>query len=163
MALDQSPRYCFATNVAVDRVAVKGVAFALAALVVALIAPDAFAQTADDFAKDPFKGPLQQLIAIFTGPIALAISFAGIVACGMMLIFGGEMKDFVKMMVTITLVICLIVGGAGILNRLFGFTEAKFDSPKFTFNVFHEDRSPPEPNVPHEDRPTLVPIVANIA
>ena len=87
---------------------------------------------ADSFKTDPFKTPLQNILDILTGPVALAIAMAGIVACGVALIFGGDMKEFIKTMVTITLVICVVVGAAGVMNRIFGFTETGLTTDKFT-------------------------------
>ena len=66
-----------------------------------------------------FQRPLDAVTALFTGPIAAAFSLLGIIVCGLMLVFGGEIGDFTKKFLILVLVICLIVGANQIITGFF--------------------------------------------
>ena len=68
---------------------------------------------------EQFEGPIQKLLGFFSGPIALAVAMGGIIFAGMALIFGGELRDMVKMVVTVALVACLIVAAGNIATSVF--------------------------------------------
>ncbi|KIC55918.1 conjugal transfer protein TrbC [Brevundimonas nasdae] len=68
----------------------------------------------------PWENGLQTLQRSITGPVAMVISLLGIVVTGAMLIWGGEMNEFVRKMVMLIFVIALIVGASSILTTLFG-------------------------------------------
>ena len=59
-----------------------------------------------------------------TGPIAYAISLMGIVVAGAMLVWGGEIGEFVRRIIMLTLAISLIVFAANILATLFNVSGA---------------------------------------
>ena len=67
----------------------------------------------------PWETPLQTLSNSIKGPVAYAISLMGIVAAGAMLIWGGEINEFVRRIIMLILVISLIVFASNILTTLF--------------------------------------------
>lgn len=73
------------------------------------------------FAQDlPFQSNVDKLTEAMTGPIATIISLVGIVGCGAMLIFGGELSGFARTMVFLVLVISVIVQAENIVKTLGG-------------------------------------------
>ncbi|WP_258058345.1 TrbC/VirB2 family protein [Campylobacter fetus] len=64
----------------------------------------------------PWEGPLQTIKASITGPVAFTLSILAIVACGIGLVWGGEMTTFVKTLVYIVLVIALVVGATNVMG-----------------------------------------------
>jgi type IV secretion system protein VirB2 len=72
----------------------------------------------------PWEGPLSQVAASLTGPVALAISVIGLFAAGAVLMFGGELTEFAKRAVYMVMAIAFIIGGASLLNVAFNFTGA---------------------------------------
>jgi len=76
-------------------------------------------------ATDPSKTlPYEEGIGIFaksmTGTIPFVISLVGIIACGAMLIFGGEISGFMRTMVFIILVVAVIVQATSVVEMLGG-------------------------------------------
>ena len=67
-----------------------------------------------------WETPLQSIANSITGPVAGLISLLGISVAGGMLIWGGELNEFVRRLVMVVLVIALIVGAASLLSALFG-------------------------------------------
>jgi type IV secretion system protein VirB2 len=67
----------------------------------------------------PWETPLEAIRDSVTGPVAYAISLMGIVVAGAMLVWGGEIGDFVRRIIMLTLAISLIVFSANILATLF--------------------------------------------
>lgn len=67
----------------------------------------------------PWETPLQTLSNSIKGPVAYAVSLMGIVAAGAMLIWGGEINEFVRRIIMLILVISLIVFASNILTTLF--------------------------------------------
>jgi type IV secretion system protein VirB2 len=68
----------------------------------------------------PYETGLQNLSDSMTGPVPFVISLLGIVGCGAMLIFGGEISGFMRTMVFIVLVVAVIVQAGSIVNLLKG-------------------------------------------
>ena len=68
----------------------------------------------------PYETGLATLRTSLTGPVPFMISLVGIVACGAMLIFGGEISGFLRTMVFIVLVISIIVEATSIVTLLGG-------------------------------------------
>ena len=83
-------------------------------------AEPAWATTINDACKAAFGGPLTRILNFFTGPFAVAAAMAGVVFCGVALIFGAEMRDTVKSLITVVLVGCLFVGAANVVNFIWG-------------------------------------------
>jgi type IV secretion system protein VirB2 len=66
-----------------------------------------------------WETPLQKIRDSVTGPVAYAISLLGIVVTGAILVFGGEINEFVRRIIMLVLVISLMVFAADLLNTLF--------------------------------------------
>ncbi|UPG90350.1 TrbC/VirB2 family protein [Luteibacter aegosomaticola] len=88
----------------------------LATLLLLLVPALAFA--APD--KLPYEEGLGTLYTSLTGPVPFAISLVGIVACGAMLVFGGEISGFMRTLVFIVLVVAVIVQAASVVELLGG-------------------------------------------
>lgn len=96
--------------------------FALLLLAVAgAAAPDAHASSATGL---PWESSLDTLRTSITGPVAFSVSLVGIVVCGCMLIWGGEINQFAKSGAMIALVVALIVGAQNVLSTLFGVSSS---------------------------------------
>lgn len=72
----------------------------------------------------PWETPLQTLQQSLSGPVAMAVSIIGIVVCGGMLIWGGEINEFARRGAMLVLVIALLVGSNSILSTLFSSASA---------------------------------------
>lgn len=68
----------------------------------------------------PYQTGLETLQDSFTGTVPFVISLAGIVGCGAMLIFGGEISGFMRTMVFIVLVVAVIVQASSLIGFLKG-------------------------------------------
>ncbi len=82
-------------------------------------APDAFAG-AGQGGNLPYEGWLEAVRASATGPVAYAFGLIGIVVCGGMLIFGGDLNGFFRSMLVIVLVMALLVTANTVMVDLFG-------------------------------------------
>lgn len=67
----------------------------------------------------PWEAPLTTLTNSIRGPVAFAISLLGIIVCGAMLIWGGEISEFMRRSVMLVLVIALLVLSTNVLSGLF--------------------------------------------
>ncbi len=76
-----------------------------------------------------WEAPLQAVQRSLTGPVAFAISFLGICVCGFILIWGGEINEFVRRMVMLILVIAVIMFAGNILRRMFAGGAAVIPAP----------------------------------
>ena len=94
-------------------------AAALAAVVV-LFTPG-LAWAAQAGAGLAWEEPLQTLTRSIQGPVAFAISLLGVVVCGAMLVFGGEINEFVRRAIMLVLVVAMIAFAANILTGLFNY------------------------------------------
>jgi type IV secretion system protein VirB2 len=68
----------------------------------------------------PYESWLTNLRNSVTGPVAFSLSTLGIVTCGGVLIFGGDLNGFVRSMMFLVLVMCLLVGAQNIMSSFFG-------------------------------------------
>lgn len=68
----------------------------------------------------PYESALSKLQQSATGPVAFSASIMGIVAAGVMLIFGGDVSGFFRTMVLLVLVIGVLVSSVNVLQTLFG-------------------------------------------
>lgn len=68
----------------------------------------------------PYEAGLGTLRTSLRGPVPFIISLVGIVACGAMLIFGGEISGFLRTMVFLVLVISIIVQASNLVTLLGG-------------------------------------------
>ena len=89
-----------------------------------LLAPEAALASTTGGAGLPWEAPLQNLVDSLTGPVAYAISLLGVVVAGIVLVFGGEVGDFVRRIFMLVLVISLLAFATQVLSQLFGFTGA---------------------------------------
>ncbi|MBZ7980327.1 TrbC/VirB2 family protein [Campylobacter sp. RM12640] len=71
----------------------------------------------------PWEGPLTQLKASLTGPVAFTISILAIMGTGAGLIWGGEISGFMKSLIYVILVAAVVVAANNIL-AMFGVTGA---------------------------------------
>ena len=70
---------------------------------------------------NPFDAPLERIVNMLTGNVAIAIALVGLVMAGTVLIFqGGEMKDFVKSILGVVIVAAILILAGNILNFFFG-------------------------------------------
>ncbi len=83
----------------------------------------------------PWESGLSKIQSSLTGPVAQAISIIGIVAAGGMLIFGGEVSQFMKSIIYLVLVICLIVGANSIFSAVGGSTTSTGALITTTYNI----------------------------
>ena len=67
----------------------------------------------------PYESALTRLRASITGPVAFTLSLIGIVGAAGVLIFGGELNGFLRMMVFLVLLIAILVGAQNVLTTLF--------------------------------------------
>ncbi len=95
--------------------------------------PDA-AQASTSGGGLEWESPLQKFGDSIKGPVAFVISLMGIVVCGAMLIWGGEINEFVRRFVMVILVISLLVFASSILTSLFGIG-AIIDLPQVPLSV----------------------------
>jgi type IV secretion system protein TrbC len=87
----------------------------------------------------PWEGPLEQIQESITGPVAGAVALVAVAASGMMLAFGGEMNDFTRVALRVTLVLGLLLGVTTIVG-LFGATGASIGVPGEANSVRDADR-----------------------
>lgn len=92
---------------------------AIAAVALLIIPGIAFAQQQ----TLPYEGGLATFRESMQGPVPFIISLAGIVGCGAMLIFGGEISGFLRTMVFIVLVVAVIVQAENVIGMLGGSWE----------------------------------------
>jgi type IV secretion system protein VirB2 len=95
----------------------------IACLIVCCLAPG-LAEAGTGGGSLPWETPLEAIRDSVTGPVAYAISLMGIVVAGAMLVWGGEIGDFVRRIIMLTLAISLIVFSANILATLFSVSGA---------------------------------------
>ena len=67
----------------------------------------------------PWETPFQAFYKSITGPVAFGISFLGIVVCGAVLGWGGEINEFVRRGVMLILVVAIIMFAGSILSTLY--------------------------------------------
>lgn len=72
--------------------------------------------TAGGGAGLPWEGPLAKLRQSISGPVAFAIALLGIIACGATLIWGGEVSEFVRRIIYVVMVVCVIVFANSLLT-----------------------------------------------
>lgn len=67
----------------------------------------------------PWEGPLATFQQSIQGPVAYAISVMGVVVCGAILVFGGEIGEFVRRFIMLLLAIALLVLADQVLSNFF--------------------------------------------
>lgn len=76
-----------------------------------------------------WEAPFMAFYRSITGPVAFGISFLGICVCGAVLIWGGEINEFVRRMVMVILVVAVIMFAGNILRRMFAGGAATIPAP----------------------------------
>jgi len=64
----------------------------------------------------PWEGPIEKLRKSVSGPVAFGIALMGIIGTGAGLIWGGEISEFLKRMIYVILVVCIIVFANSLLT-----------------------------------------------
>ncbi|EPA8620906.1 TrbC/VirB2 family protein [Campylobacter coli] len=64
----------------------------------------------------PWEGPLEQIKASLSGPVAFIMSILAIIGAGAGLIWGGELSGFIKTLIYIVLVIAIVVGAGNFMG-----------------------------------------------
>lgn len=102
----------------------NAIAHLLPSLVLIALVAFAIGYPAEALAEDLQTLPYEEGIKVFrksmTGPVPFVISLVGIIACGAMLIFGGEISGFMRTMVFIILVVAVIVQASAVVELLGG-------------------------------------------
>lgn len=99
---------------------VRSLLFLLVAVSLVLVAMPDLAFASDSGGGGlPWEAPLKTVTNSIKGPVAYAISLIGIVAAGAMLVFGGEVNEFLRRVIMLVLVISLIVFASNVLSTLF--------------------------------------------
>jgi type IV secretion system protein VirB2 len=91
----------------------------IAVVVMAFLAPVLAHASSSGGGTLPWEGPLTTLENSIKGPVAFAVSIIGIVVCGAMLIWGGEINEFARRGAMLVLVIALLVMSSNVLSGLF--------------------------------------------
>lgn len=86
----------------------------------ALTFPGTALAEGDAAAGLPYQKGIDTFYKSMTGPVPFIISLMGIVGCGAMLIFGGEISGFMRTMVFIVLVVAVMVQANSIVSLLGG-------------------------------------------
>ena len=83
-----------------------------------IVASDSFASAATPGIGSglPWEGPLDKIGRSISGPVAFVVSLVGLVAAGGMLIWGGDINNFLRVLVYIVLVISIIVFASNLLT-----------------------------------------------
>lgn len=68
----------------------------------------------------PWEGPLQKVVDSITGPVAFGISVLAVVGCGVGLAMGGDMNEFLRRFMMLTIVVAVIVFAVNIMSSVFG-------------------------------------------
>lgn len=68
----------------------------------------------------PWEGPLQRVVDSITGPVAFAVSVLAVVGCGVGLAMGGDMNEFLRRFMILTIVVAVIVFAVNIMSSVFG-------------------------------------------
>ena len=68
----------------------------------------------------PWEPALETVKNSLTGPVAMVVGVLGIVVCGAMLVFGGDMQEFVRRILYLVLAVSLLMSAVAMMNTLFG-------------------------------------------
>ncbi len=95
-------------------------------LVLTFLFPEAAQASAAGGGGLPWETPLQTIQRSIQGPVAYTISLLGIIGCGGMLIWGGEINEFMRRGIMLVLVISLVIMASNLLSGLFSTAGAAF-------------------------------------
>lgn len=91
----------------------------MAALALGLALPS-LAEASSSGGGLPWEGPLQKVVDSITGPVAFGISVLAVVGCGVGLAMGGDMNEFLRRFMMLTIVVAVIVFAVNIMSSVFG-------------------------------------------
>ncbi|MBI4723812.1 MAG: TrbC/VirB2 family protein [Rhodomicrobium sp.] len=91
----------------------------MALLVLLILLPDQALAASTGGGGLQWETPLQKIRDSITGPVAYAVSLMGIVVTGAILVFGGEINEFVRRIIMLVLVVSLMVFATDLLSTLF--------------------------------------------
>ena len=66
----------------------------------------------------PWENTLEVIMNSIKGPVAVGVSICAIAACGIALVFGGDMQGFIRQALYLALVIALIICAANVLMKM---------------------------------------------
>lgn len=89
-----------------------------------------------------WEAPFQAVYRSLTGPVAFGISFLGIVVCGFILIWGGEINEFVRRIIMVILVVAVIMFAGTLLRRMFAGGAALIVPPSAELQVTDQPATP---------------------
>lgn len=93
----------------------------IAAVAALVLASPAFAANAGGGGGTlPWSTPLQTFLSAIQGPVAYAISIMGVIVCGAILVFAGEIGEFVRRFIFLIFAIALMLGAAQIVGLFTG-------------------------------------------
>jgi type IV secretory pathway VirB2 component (pilin) len=78
-------------------------------------APAAWASTTSGLAIDTF---LHNTVLSFVGPVAYAACLIGVVVAGSRLVSGGDLYQFLRTLVMLTVIAGLTLGGQAVINQM---------------------------------------------
>jgi type IV secretory pathway VirB2 component (pilin) len=81
----------------------------------ACVAPAAWASTTSGLAIDTF---LHNTVLSFVGPVAYAACLIGVVVAGSRLVSGGDLYQFLRALVMLTVIAGLTLGGQTVINMM---------------------------------------------
>jgi type IV secretion system protein VirB2 len=90
----------------------------LAAAVVAVFDPD-LAHAAETNTDMPWNTPLQNIAAALTGKVAYWLTLLGVFVAGAVLVFGGEINQFVRSLAMLILVGSVMAGATAVMSTIF--------------------------------------------
>lgn len=90
----------------------------VALVALAISYPGVVLATGEDDDVLPYQKGINVFYESMTGPVPFIISLMGIVGCGAMLIFGGEISGFMRTMIFIVLVVSVIVQAKSLIKLL---------------------------------------------
>jgi len=102
------------SKLSAHKTAVFAAIFALALLCVPF---SAFANQVSPDADVPWDSALQALVKVISGPTALYISMIGLFFAGGILIFGGELGGFTRMVMMVVLVGSMLTGISNLIVK----------------------------------------------
>jgi type IV secretory pathway VirB2 component (pilin) len=79
------------------------------------VAPAAWASTTSGLAIDTF---LHNTVLSFVGPVAYAACLIGVVVAGSRLVSGGDLYQFLRALVMLTVIAGLTLGGQTVINSM---------------------------------------------
>lgn len=88
-------------------------------IAVSVLLPEQAHASAAGGAGLPWEQPLQTITRSIQGPVAYGISLLALIACGGMLVWGGEINEFMRRGIMMTLVISMIIFATNLMSGLF--------------------------------------------